>query len=217
MRTAAWTESVSVLDRLSAVLDAFGDDGAGLTVTELARRANLPKSTVSRIATELVDEGYLDRDGSLLYLGVRLFEFGQSVDRPRRLRDVSRPAIKRLRDATGHNVHVAVIDDDSVVIVADARGRCGLAAASVGDRIPRDATALGRACTAVADGGSVDTATAHERTHGDVRCVASAIVVRGHPAAAVSVSGHVAQLDVADVAPFVQATAFTIGRQLAGA
>ncbi|MGO1629445.1 MULTISPECIES: IclR family transcriptional regulator [unclassified Microbacterium] len=216
MRTAAWTQSVSVLDRLSAVLDAFGDDGAGLTVTELARRANLPKSTVSRIATELVDEGYLDRDGSLLYLGVRLFEFGQSVERPRRLRNISRPAIKRLRDATGHNVHVAVIDDDSVIIITDARGRSGHATASVGDRFPRDATALGLAYSAVTDGGNGDIATAHERTHGEARCVASAVVVRGRPVAAVSVSGPVPQVDVADVAPLVQATAFTIGRELAG-
>lgn len=215
MRTAAWTQSVSVLDRLSAVLDAFGDDGEGLTVTELARRANLPKSTVSRIASELVDEGYLDRDGTLLYLGVRLFEFGQSVDRPRRLRDVSRPAIKRLRDATGHSVHVAVIDDEGVIIVADARGRSGPTAASVGDRLPGETTALGIAYSAAAAGAAGDPAQPHVSTHGTVRCAACAIIVRGRPAAAVSVSGPASSFDAAEAATMVQATAATIGRELA--
>ena len=66
MRTADWTDSVSVLDRLTAVLDAFGDDD-GLGVSEIARRANLPKSTVSRIVTDLVRQRYLDREGFRLW------------------------------------------------------------------------------------------------------------------------------------------------------
>ena len=79
MRTADWTESVSVLDRVTAVFEAFGEHDEGLGVSELARRANLPKSTVSRIAADLVEQRFLDRDGDMLYLGVRLFELGQTV------------------------------------------------------------------------------------------------------------------------------------------
>ncbi|WP_105565403.1 IclR family transcriptional regulator [Microbacterium halophytorum] len=215
MRTAEWTQSVSVLDRLTAVLDAFGHDGKGLTVTELARRANLPKSTVSRIASELVDEGYLDRDGTLLYLGVRLFEFGQSVDGPRRLREVSRPAIKRLRDATGCDVHVAVVDGDGVIIVAEARSRSGTAAVDVGDRLSRSDTALGLAYAAAADSAATgDAPTTRECSHRDLRCVAAAIIARNRPAAALAVSGAASEVRAADVAPLVQATAITIGRAL---
>ena len=76
MRTADWTDSVSVLDRVTAVFEAFGEHDEGLGVSELARRANLPKSTVSRIAADLVEQRFLDRDGDKLYLGVRLFELG---------------------------------------------------------------------------------------------------------------------------------------------
>ena len=86
MRTADWTDSVSVLDRVTAVFEAFGEHDEGLGVSELARRANLPKSTVSRIAADLVGQRFLDRDGDKLYLGVRLFELGQTVEQPRRLR-----------------------------------------------------------------------------------------------------------------------------------
>ena len=71
MRTADWTDSVSVLDRVTAVFEAFGEHDEGLGVSELARRANLPKSTVSRIVADLVGQRFLERDGDKLYLGVR--------------------------------------------------------------------------------------------------------------------------------------------------
>ena len=105
MRTADWTESVSVLDRVTAVFEAFGEQDEGLGVSELARRANLPKSTVSRIAADLVAQRFLDRDGDKLYLGVRLFELGQTVEQPRRLRRLALPVMTELRDSTGQTVH----------------------------------------------------------------------------------------------------------------
>ena len=95
MRTADWTDSVSVLDRVTAVFDAFGEQDEGLGVSELARRANLPKSTVSRIAADLVAQRFLDRDGDKLYLGVRLFELAQTVEQPRRLRHFALPVMTR--------------------------------------------------------------------------------------------------------------------------
>ncbi|MDF2493047.1 MAG: IclR family transcriptional regulator, partial [Microbacterium sp.] len=83
MRTSDWTDSAAVLDRLTALLEAFDDEDAGMGVSELARRANLPKSTVSRACTELVRHGLLDRQGDRLHLGIRLFEWGQAVEVPR--------------------------------------------------------------------------------------------------------------------------------------
>lgn len=213
MRTAAWTQSVSVLDRLSAVLEAFGDDGEGLTVTQIARRANLPKSTVSRIAADLVDEGYLDRDESMLFLGIRLFEFGQSVERPRRLRDAARPAMKRLRDATGLGVRLAVADADSVIVVAGMRGRDELPPARVGERLSRHDTALGRAFDACAE--DPDAAAAHERSHGTHVCLASLVVERQSVVAALSISGAGTRIDSAALAPLVRSAATAIGRRLA--
>ena len=110
MRTADWTEAVSVLDRVTAVFEAFREHDEGLGVSELARRANLPKSTVSRIAADLVEQRFLDRDGDKLYLGVRLFELGQTVEQPRRLRQLALPVMTDLRDATGQTVHLAVLE-----------------------------------------------------------------------------------------------------------
>lgn len=149
MRTANWTDTVSVLDRVTAVFDAFGEHDEGLGVSELARRANLPKSTVSRIAADLVDQRLLDRDGQLLYLGVRLFELGQTVQRPRLIRQRSLPVMKELRDVTRQTVHLGMLDGADIVIVAVLRGeQAAPSPVRVGSRHPAHATALGKAMLA---------------------------------------------------------------------
>lgn len=149
MRTANWTDAVSVLDRVSAVFDAFGEEDDGLGISELARRANLPKSTVSRIAADLVAQRFLDRDGELLSLGVRLFELGQTVPQPRRLRQLALPVMRELREVTGQTVQLAVLDGSDVVLVAVLRGpSVDPCPARIGRRDPAHATALGKSILA---------------------------------------------------------------------
>jgi len=149
VRTADWTDSVSVLDRLTAVFEAFGEYDEGLGVSELARRANLPKSTVSRIVADLVEQCFLERDGDQLYLGIRLFELGQTVQRPRELRTVALPVMTDLRNLTGHTVQLAVLEAADVVLIAVVRGRpAPTPLGRVGGRLPAHATALGKAILA---------------------------------------------------------------------
>jgi IclR family transcriptional regulator, acetate operon repressor len=154
VRTAEWTESTRVLDRVTAIFDAFGEADEGLGVSELARRANLPKSTVSRIAADLVSQRFLDREDDRLYLGVRLFELGQTVQEPRRLRRIALPMMTELRNLTGATVQLAVPEGPDVVIVAVVRGRPGQTPLPrVGSRLPAHATALGKALWAFRAGG----------------------------------------------------------------
>jgi len=149
MRTADWTESVSVLDRVSAVFDAFGEYDEGLGISELARRAGLPKSTVSRIAADLVAQRFLDRDGDKLYLGVRLFELGQTVQYPRELRWLALPVMRELRDVTGQTVNLGVLDGRDIVVVAVVPAASALPPPlRVGARLPAHATAMGKALLA---------------------------------------------------------------------
>ncbi|WP_308211221.1 IclR family transcriptional regulator [Microbacterium sp. zg.B96] len=149
MRTADWTDSVSVLDRLTAVFEAFTEDDEGLGISELARRANLPKSTVSRISAELVAQRLLDREGDKLYLGVRLFELGQTVVEPRRLRRAALPVMTDLRNMTGYTVNLAVLDVTDVVCIATVLGVPATPPVlRVGGRLPAHATALGKAILA---------------------------------------------------------------------
>jgi len=172
MRTADWNESISVLDRVTAVFDSFGDHDEGLGVSELARRANLPKSTVSRIAADLVAQRFLDREGDKLFLGVRLFELGQTVERPRRLRQVALPVMTDLRNQTGHTVILAVLEGADIVIVATVRGEAApTPLARVGGRLPAHATALGKALLAFSPDGRDPRSTHHALS----RCTAHTI------------------------------------------
>jgi DNA-binding IclR family transcriptional regulator len=149
VRTSDWTDSAAVLDRLTALLEAFDDEDAGMGVSELARRANLPKSTVSRACTELVRHGLLDRQGDRLHLGIRLFEWGQAVEVPRTFRRLARPTLNELRDLTGQTVRLAVLEETTAVIVAVAAAVATRSPAMrVGARLPLHATALGRALLA---------------------------------------------------------------------
>ena len=219
MRTASWTESVSVLDRMTAILDAFGELGEGLGVTELARRANLPKSTVSRIAADLVEEGYLDRVNTHLYLGLRLFELGQNVEQPRRLRRLAITAMTALRDATGQNVQLAIADDDEVVIIANANGReTEHPVARIGERLPRASTALGTAFDMITQHsahGRADVVPVAEVVHGEHTCLASPVHERGVVIAALSVSGFTRELNTADVAPVLRRAVAALTKRIA--
>ena len=221
MRIAAWTGSVSVLDRLSAVLDAFEGADQGLTITEISRRANLPKSTVSRFAADLIGQGYLDREGALLYLGIRLFELGQAVEHPRRLRELTRHGMLQLRDASGFHVQLAVADGDDVVVIANASGRHAYPqAARVGERIPRASTALGAACEALRHDPADSRATGssfpavYERAHEQHVCLASPVSNHRSVLAAISVSGPIDTVDPAALAPLVRRAAVALSRTL---
>ena len=81
-----------------ALLDALGSGSLSLGVSELARRADLPKSTAFRLLACLAEAGFVDRLGSEYCLGRRLFELGSQISycRPRGLRDVALPFLMRL-------------------------------------------------------------------------------------------------------------------------
>lgn len=218
MRTASWSDNVSVLDRLTAILDAFAiadADGAGegLSVTELARRAGLPKSTASRIATDLTAEGYLDRVGSKLYLGLRFYDLGQSVERPRRLRHAAWRTMAALRDATGHTVRLTVPDGDDVVVIARARGAVDpLPSARIGSRVPRAGTAVGAALEA-GPAGPADADSVAATPDGRHVCVAVPVYDGDEAAAALSIT-HAAGVDATGIAVRLRSAAAAIADEL---
>jgi IclR family acetate operon transcriptional repressor len=219
MRTAAWSASVSVLDRITAVFDAFGPLDEGLGMTELAQRANLPKSTVSRIAADLVEQRFLERQGDKLYLGVRLYELGQNVDEPRRLRRLALPIMAELRDLTDRTVTLALVQGAQVLHIAVVRSRStGVSLGSVGARVPAPDSALGKAVRAsgAPDGGAglprvvvVTDERASGLTH-----LATSVVSRGVPIAALSLCGPDGAIDVEALTPLLQRAASALGHRV---
>lgn len=148
------TNNVSVLSRISAILRSFDNEQSVLSVAELVERTGIPRATVHRQANALADEGWLVRLGSRFELGLALFELGQRVPLQRALREIATPFMADLREATGHSVHLAILDGREVVYVQLLRARNAppaLRLARVGGRLPAHATGVGKAMLAHAD------------------------------------------------------------------
>src|SRR3954464_16078373 len=79
--------STSVVRRVAAVLDAFRAKDVFLGVNEIARRTQLPKSTVSRLVKEMQEVGFLERRAEKVGLGLQMFEWGERASRGRSIRD----------------------------------------------------------------------------------------------------------------------------------
>lgn len=150
MRTADWNTSASVLERASRILAAFRrPEDRVLGVSELARRTDLPKSTVARLTTELARLQFLERHGAGYRLGLRLFELGQLAAAPKELRGAAVAIMADLRHATGQTIHLAVLEGIEVVYIEILRGK-GVPdlPSRIGGRLPAHATAVGKAMLA---------------------------------------------------------------------
>ena len=91
-----------------------------MTPEKLARRTELPTTTVHRIMFELVrrgtlERGMLERGTAGLQLSTLVFELGQFTPHIKTLRETARPVLMDLSHATSLNVGLAVLDGTEVV------------------------------------------------------------------------------------------------------
>ncbi|MFD8982911.1 helix-turn-helix domain-containing protein [Streptomyces sp. NPDC059564] len=99
-----------MLSRGLSILRCFRPGEQELQLSELARRADMPKATAHRIVVELVKEGMLERGENGLRLGVALFVLGTRVPRQLELRDLALPYAQQLRHLTQGSVFVFISD-----------------------------------------------------------------------------------------------------------
>jgi DNA-binding IclR family transcriptional regulator len=118
-----------------------------LTLSELADRLELSKSTTHRLASALVDRGYLIFTPRTGYrLGSKLLELGHLAHQQADLIQVARPHIEALAAATEDTVHLGVLDGDRALYLDKLPGRRRINISSrVGDRHPLTSTGLGKA------------------------------------------------------------------------
>lgn len=148
-------DDLSVVERAWRLLEAFEAGAPELTLHELEASTGLSRSTVHRLATQLVGVGALKRSRRGWALGTRVFELGQLVAREQRLRERSLAYMQDLYMATGETVQLAVADAGSVLYVEIISGHRKVASPSRrGGRMPLHCTALGKVLLAFsADGG----------------------------------------------------------------
>ncbi|BBH70203.1 IclR family transcriptional regulator [Actinoplanes sp. OR16] len=134
-----------VLGRALRIFEAFGPQHTSLTLTELARRADLPLSTVHRLAAELLAWGALERDGTGRYrVGLRLWEVAALAPRGQGLRERALPYLEDLSQVTHENVQLAVREGSELVFVERIAGSHAVPVHTrVGGRFALSATGVG--------------------------------------------------------------------------
>lgn len=234
----------SVLDRIIAILDAVKDSAGALSVTDVAVRTGLPKSTVSRLVAELIAQRYLERTEDGVALGLRLFELGTRASIPRRLIGAAAPVIRQLREVTGERVGLWVQQGTDMVSIAAVAGRLPMLPTRAGMRSPALTTASGKAYLAFcADQGVVDRVSAPladaaadhfrdellhvrsavvamdmEESYPGILAVASPVLSADRVVVgAISVAGPSGGMDPDRVAPLVRAAGTSVSRRLTAA
>jgi DNA-binding IclR family transcriptional regulator len=147
----------SATSRALSALDAFDSGHQVLTLSQIARRTRLPVATAHRLLAELCAARVLARRPDGAYeVGARMWRLGLLAP-PTRLRETALPFLQDLVLATGHTVHLAVLDGTNALVVERLAGsRTQPTRHSPGARLPLHCTAVGKvllahASTAVRD------------------------------------------------------------------
>jgi IclR family transcriptional regulator, acetate operon repressor len=141
---------IQVLSRSFAILRALEGETAGLSLSQLAERTGLPRSSVHRLVTALEAENFLSSASPSggVRLGPELVRLAQSV-RPD-LRSVLRDTVQALYERVNETVDLAILDGDHVRFVDQIAAPHRLRAVSaVGESFPLHCTANGKAILAL--------------------------------------------------------------------
>jgi DNA-binding IclR family transcriptional regulator len=142
---------IQSVQRATALLKAFDNGQPEQGVTELSRKTNLHKSTVSRLLATLEREGFVERvPGTDKYrLGLALMRLAGQVTHFRDVRTAAQPVLVELANVSRETVNLAVLDDDGVINVEQISGPHLVRDTNwVGRRTPLNCVANGKALLA---------------------------------------------------------------------
>jgi len=138
-------EFVQSLARGLAVIRAFDAEHAELTLSDVARRAEVTRAAARRFLHTLVSLGYVRSDGRLFALTPRVLELGFSYLSSLSLPEVLQPHLELLSREVGESVSAAVLDGADIVYIARVPARRIMSVRiTIGTRFPAYATSMGR-------------------------------------------------------------------------
>ncbi len=149
VKTARVGDHVQSLSRALALLNRLAEQPDGrATLTDLAQQLGLASSTAHRLLTTLEQERYVrfDPDERLWSVGVQAFVTGCSFKGTRSLAALARSHMRRLMEASGETVNLAVEDDGQAMYLGQVECRQMMRAfARPGLRVPLHCSAVGKA------------------------------------------------------------------------
>lgn len=140
------TDFVESLDRGLRLLQKFGTTSGPMTLSDLARAADLPRATARRILFTLGRGGFVSTDGKLFSLTPHVLTLAASYLRSSQVVTVLQPVLDRIAMAAQEISSLAVLDADEVVFIArGSPARVFSAGLDIGYRLPAFCTSVGRA------------------------------------------------------------------------
>ena len=150
---------VQVLDRAFRILDILAESGSGMSLTGIAERLQLHKSTAHRLVMVLEASHFVERNAGkgTFHLGSRLMELGLSAVAQLDIYEIARPHLRTLVSETGETAHLAVLRQGEVVsLVSSESSQTLRTPVTVGTRTPAHCTSLGKAMLAFVPNEEID-------------------------------------------------------------
>jgi IclR family pca regulon transcriptional regulator len=139
------TDFVESLDRGLRLLQAFGATAGPMTLSDVARAADLPRATARRILFTLAHAGFVSSDGKLFRLTPHVLTLAASYLRSSQVVTVLQPVLDRIATSAQEISSLAVLDGDEVVFIArGSPARVFSAGLDIGYRLPAFCTSVGR-------------------------------------------------------------------------
>lgn len=141
---------IQVIARAAAILRVLKEERSGLSLGQIARRVDLPRSTVQRITGALSAERFIIQDpsGGGIRLGPELGAFAEAANF--NIVERCRAILNEVTQKTGETTDLAVLRNGGMIFLDQVPGLHRLrTVSSVGEVFPLTTTANGRACLAL--------------------------------------------------------------------
>lgn len=138
-------EFIQSLAKGLAVIEAFGEDAATMTLSEVARKTGLTPGSARRVLRTLQQLGYASLEANRFRLMPRVLQLGYSYLSSLPFASLAQPRLTELTEEIEGSCSISVLDGTDVVYVARATAkRLGRDYMSVGTRYPAHATSPGK-------------------------------------------------------------------------
>ena len=139
------TDFIESLDRGLRVLELFGGGHQPMTLSDLAKVADLPRATARRILFTLERSGFVESDGKHFRLTPRVLVLASSYLASNHVVSVLQPALDKLSSEAQEISSMAILDGNDAVFIARASPtRVFSSGIDIGYRLPAFCTSVGR-------------------------------------------------------------------------
>jgi IclR family acetate operon transcriptional repressor len=158
-KPGAVTAQVQSLTRGLSILEALAKAEAGISLTDIARRVDLPPSTTHRLLSTLEKMGYVYQSEELghWYVGLQAFTVGSGFLANRDFVGQSHVYMRRLMEQSGETANLAILDGTEAVFIAQVQCREMMRIlVKLGSRVPLHASGVGKAIFAALPDEQID-------------------------------------------------------------